>query len=93
MLCQGDQFWSDKVTMLLFMRFQDWMATAATNDWSTFHYRRILEVAAYRANPNLYDQLKSSWPYRSKLWFRWEREVEKMLKVLSFRKEMIAALK
>jgi hypothetical protein len=92
MLCQGVQFWSDQLTLPLMSRFQRWMNTASAFDWSAIHYKKILEVAAYRASLKTYNQLKDGWPYRSNAWYRWEREVNRMLKVMAFRKEMIAAL-
>lgn len=92
MLHQKTQFWSDQLTLPLIRQFQNWMASANAYDWSTIHYKRLLEIAAYKANPDLYDTLKSGWPYQSKIWFKWSRDVEQMLKILSFRKEMRANL-
>ena len=57
-----------------------------------FTTKKILEVAAYRASPKFYDTLKSGWPYHTKMWYRWSRDVEQLWKVLSFRKTMVESL-
>ena len=92
MLCQGVQFWSDPLTLSVIRPFQEWMGKASMYDWSTIHYKKILEVAAYKANPELYDKLKAGWPYQSKMWYRWQADIERMLKILSFRRTMRASL-
>lgn len=92
LLTLGKHDWNDQLTLLIIKRFQTWLRDASTFHWNTWHYKKMLQSAAYKCNPSLYDALKSGWAYHSPAWGMWEKEVEYFLKVLVFRKEMIGEL-
>ncbi len=88
----GKHDWNDDLTLLIVKRFQIWLRNASTFYWNTWHYKKMLQSAAFRCNPALYDALKSGWDYQSPAWGMWEPEVEQFLRILVFRREMIAEL-
>lgn len=93
LLCMGNHRWEDKLTLMIVRNMQQRLSgsNAFFSD-AALHYFRILKVAAYHCNPKLLDTLKTGWLFRSRMWNRWEKEVENFLRILSFRKEMIKAL-
>lgn len=84
----GKHEWEDRCSLLVIRGFQQWIASAQSYYWNLWHYKRILKVAAYRANPSILDKLSQGWDARSPVWPSWEAEVERMLKTLAFRKDM-----
>lgn len=90
MLCQGAHEWEDRLALLVLKGFQQWISGARNYYWNLWHYRRILEVAAYKINPKLQESFRNGWDARSPVWYRWEKEVDRFLQVLAFRKEMQA---
>ncbi len=92
LLCRGAHYWENQLAQLVIKGFQQWLSGARAYYWNLWHYKRILEVAAYRIDPGLLESFRSGWDARSPVWYRWEKEVERFLKVLAFRKEMREAL-
>jgi hypothetical protein len=93
-LCMGAHRWDDNLTVMIVRNMQDRLSNAhAFFTDAAMHYFRILKVAAYHCNPNLKDTLKTGWFFKSRMSYRWEKEVENFLRILTFRKEMIKALK
>ena len=92
MLSQGAHYWDKALAQLVVKGFQQWLSGARAYYWNLWHYKRILEVAAYRIDPGLLESFRSGWDTRSPVWYHWEKEVERFLKVLAFRKEMKEAL-
>jgi hypothetical protein len=90
LLSQGIAPWENKLALLFLKGFQDWMSAARSFHWNLWHYKHILESAAYNINPQLLEGLRSSWPTRSPVWPHWEKEVEKFQRALAFRQEMLA---
>ncbi|MCB0565175.1 MAG: hypothetical protein KDD01_12440, partial [Phaeodactylibacter sp.] len=92
MLSQGAHYWDKALAQLVVKGFQQWLSGARAYYWNLWHYKRILEVAAYRIDPGLLESFRSGWDTRSPVWYHWEKEVERFLKVLAFRKDMKEAL-
>ena len=88
MLCRGVQHWSDTVGQLVLKGFQEWLSGARSQYWNLWHYKRILKVAAYRVPPRLFVQFRDGWDTRSPIWYHWERDVGRFLRILNFRREM-----
>jgi len=92
LLCLGAHNWEGSLARIVINGFQQWLSGARTYYWNLWQYKRILEVAAYRIGPDLLESFRAGWDDRSPVWHRWEREVERFLKVLAFRKDMREAL-
>lgn len=92
MLLLREFVWEEKLARMVIEGFRQWMAETQTFFWNLLHYQRILESAAYNVPPNLIDAFGRDWPYHSPVWPRWEAAVQRFLKTLSFRKDMILAL-
>ncbi|MCB0571899.1 MAG: hypothetical protein KDC66_19160 [Phaeodactylibacter sp.] len=92
MLSQGAHPWEARLAQLVLNGFQQWISGARNYYWNLWHYRRILEVAAYQAEPGIEERFRTGWDARSPVWYRWEKEVERFLKVLVFRKEVQAEI-
>ncbi len=90
-LCLAEHTWDKNLTLRLIRQFQEHLATTKVYNWSSWHYRRILEVAGYRSDPVLMEELRKNWPVQSPLWQRWEAEVERMMQTMHFRNRMISA--
>jgi len=92
MLLLRDFPWEEKLARIIIEGFRQWMAETQTFFWNLLHYQRILEAASYTVSPQLLDSFTKDWPYHSPVWPRWEAAVQRFLKTLSFRKDMIKAL-
>ncbi|MCB0585080.1 MAG: hypothetical protein KDD06_07140 [Phaeodactylibacter sp.] len=93
MLGLGAHNWNDALAQLVLQGFQQWLSGARSYFWNLWHYKRILEVAAYRINPGLLENFRTGWDARSPVWYRWEKDVERFLKVLAFRRDMRGEMK
>lgn len=92
MLLLREFVWEEKLSRMVIEGFRQWMTETQTFFWNLLHYQRILESAAYNVAPSLLDAFGRDWPYHSPVWPRWESAVQRFLKTLSFRKDMITAL-
>lgn len=92
LVCLGKHWWNDEVALQIIRGFQSLITEADAYYWNLTHYRRILLVASYRCDVHLFDQFKKGWEYKSPVWPRWEKEVERFMRTLRFRMEMIAEL-
>jgi len=88
----GKHEWDDQLTLIVIKRFQYWLSDTTTFYWDSSYYKKILQTAAYKANPTLYDALKSGWNYHAPTYGQWQPDIELFLRTLVFRKEMIAEL-
>ena len=93
LLCLNPHPWDNALAQLVLSGFQQWLSGARAYYWNLWHYKQILEVAAYRVDPNLLENFRAGWDTRSPVWYRWEKEVERFLKAVAFRKEMREAVK
>ena len=80
--------WSDDLTKTMVRNFQNWMANAGTISWGGRHYKAILNVAAFRSNPYLLQQMGKGWQTNGFIWEVWEHDIQNFLNTLRFRKEM-----
>lgn len=92
MLLLREFVWEERLSRMIIEGFRQWMAETQTFFWNLLHYQRILESAGYNVPPSLIDAFSRDWPYHSPVWPRWEAAVQRFLKTLSFRKDMITAL-
>lgn len=86
-LAEGQHPWSNALAKVVVLGFQDTVQAFRAADWQLFHYRRLLEAAAYRSDPALLDTFKYGWSFRGPA-ARWQPDVEKLLHTLHFRREM-----
>jgi hypothetical protein len=91
-LSQGKHRWSASLSKLIVFGFRDVIQTRRVADWSVYHYKQILEVAAYQSDAHLLDVFKNGWSFRSAGFGRWHADVEQLLQTLHFRLEMKKAL-
>ncbi len=87
-----DHPWNDELAMAILLPFQQWLASARSTQWQTWHYKKVLQLAAYRINPNLAARLASGWHFQSYLGIQWQEDVDTFNKTLNFRKGMRKAL-
>lgn len=92
LIALGQYEWNDKLSLRIIPQFQEVLGSAHSYSWDTWHYRQILQVAAYACNPFLLERLKSGWPVETPIWRNWQKMVEQFIQVLYFRKEMISQL-
>lgn len=84
--------WSNELSLAILEPFQQWLASARSAQWQTWHYKIILEMAAYRANPNLVGKLAPGWQFQSYLGIQWQENIDQLNKTLNFRKGMRKAV-
>lgn len=85
--------WENRLTIAVVKGFQNWLNSTDNYFWNTWHYRELLQIAACRADVNLFEPLKTGWRFSTVGQLRWEKEIEQMLRTLLFRREMIQELK
>lgn len=88
LLSLGLHPWEDRLALLLVKGFQNWLAGARTMHWNLWHYKNLLSVAAYQCSPALIPKFQTGWYTSSRIWGLWEADVERFMRILSFRKEM-----
>ena len=88
LLLLGKHWWADQLTLIVVKGFQSWLSESKVHSWGIWHYKQLLEIAAFRCDPKLLPSLRKVWDTRSPLWARWEGEVERLLDIMQFRKEM-----
>ncbi|MCB9295167.1 MAG: hypothetical protein H6559_18900 [Lewinellaceae bacterium] len=94
LLCQGEQPWGRALAQLVLTGFQQWLSGARAYYWNLWHYKRILVPPPLPRRAGTAGKLpRLSWDTRSPVWHRWEKDVEWLLRVLAFRKEMQEAMK
>ncbi len=84
--------WQDLLSKSFIQAMQAWIAGETSHYWSGWHLRPILKKAAIYTNPKLFDHLVKGWSSHSYAWNSWEKEVERFLSILKFRKDMIEEL-
>lgn len=81
--------WNEAMTQHLVLGLKQWMAESKTFLWNLWHYKRLLESAGYCSPVGLLEELERDWPMSSPVWNQWAPDVERMLRILRFRKKMI----
>jgi len=88
LLRPGQHWWSDELTLAFVNGFQHWMTRVSDYFWNTYHYKKLLRVAGFRCDPRVLPRLGKGWNFHSRIWMRWEEDVEQMLRIVRFRREM-----
>ncbi|HMQ50052.1 MAG TPA: DUF5691 domain-containing protein [Saprospiraceae bacterium] len=68
--------------------FRTWLNEADSYYWNIWHYKKVLQLLAWQCPVELWDFAKSGWNQRSPVWPRWEKEIDRFLRILEFRKQM-----
>lgn len=84
--------WSNSLSKIVVLGFQDVIQGRRTADWHLWHYRQLFEAAGYCSDPKLLEHFRSGWSFRSNSFGRWHTDLEKMLQSLHFRQEMQTAI-
>lgn len=93
MLELGKHPWNESISRQVTGGLKQWMTESKTFLWNLWHYKRLLEIAAYCSPVNMLDELSADWPMHSPVWNQWAPDVERMLRIMRFRKEMREKLK
>jgi len=92
LLQKADCIWEDRLTNVVMIRLQDWVADNVSYSWTGIQYRNMLKQAAYNTNPKMEKKLSKLWLGDSRNWAGWEKDIQQFLTILSFRREMLEAL-
>lgn len=93
LLTNNSNAWTDRVSIWVLQNFKDWMRSQQKNFIGLDHYRELLDAGAYAVSPQLAEKFKIGWPTSGTTWFFWEDAIDKMIRTLAFRKEMIRHLR
>ena len=92
LLLKSPHPWSDAVTKHILGHLLDYLGGLLDFSPNIWHYKKLLKLAAYRANPYLHDQLKVQWEGQEQPFGAWNKSLENFFRILQFRKSMRAAL-
>lgn len=92
LLRAGEHQWSDEVTILLVKNFQNWLNNTNDYYWNNMQYKQLFLTGAYRCRPDLYNKLSLDWNFSKRIAQNFQHEVERFLRTLLFRKNMMAEL-
>lgn len=92
LLSLGKHQWEASTARQVLSSFREWLNAAQSVYWNLWHYKRILQVAAYQAPVGLLAEFRTGWNSRTPVWGNWEGDVERFLKTLAFRKDLHEAL-
>lgn len=73
--------------------FQRRISSPEAYHWNAWHYRSLLKTIAYQADPKLMDTAASGWNQQAITWGKWRYEVERMVRILGFRRDMWLSFK
>lgn len=85
---QNEAPWEDEITGEIISRFRAWLRQTKRPDFTTFHYKELLNILSYRCSAGYYEKLKTGWDSRVPLWSFWEKNIEEMIETVFFRLEM-----
>ncbi|MEQ8702582.1 MAG: DUF5691 domain-containing protein [Phaeodactylibacter sp.] len=92
LLCLGSHQWESGVARQVLSNFREWLNAAQSVYWNLWHYKRILQVAAFRGPVSVLPALQTGWNTRAPAWSNWEGDIDRCLKTLAFRKDLQDAL-
>lgn len=89
-LRSNTHFWPAALSQKIIQIFQDYLRYSKSfmGGDEASHYEALLHQLALKSDTALLISLQAGWPQDSFNWYRWERAVKQMLKVLSFRTKM-----
>jgi hypothetical protein len=93
LLTNNKNAWTDRVSIWVLQNFKEWMRTQSKGYFNLDHYREIITAGAYAINPQLGEKFKIGWPASTTIWYYWEDAIDKMIRTLAFRKDMIKNLR
>lgn len=82
--------WRPALSRLFWKGFREMAAQLRARPWDMLHYRSLLQRCAYHCDHNMLEEFRRDWSYSSSGYGRWDDDLEKMMQVLAFRKEMHA---
>lgn len=90
-LKNSNQFWKDDLSLSVLLPLKTHISELSQFDWSTWHYKDLLQNATYRINPKLNLDFEKGWESFASGWEMWQTEVEQFLGGLRFRKQLYEA--
>ena len=90
-LINSNQFWKDDLSLAVLLPLKKHISELSQFDWSTWHYKDLLQNATYRINPKLNLEFEKGWESFASGWEMWQTEVEQFLGGLRFRKQLYEA--
>ena len=84
--------WDKRLSLIFVRHLQRWMQQSSQFKWNTWHYQQLMRSAALRADPSIVREIQEGWPTDTGSWYQWKGEVELLLSLLAFRKQMLDAL-
>ncbi len=85
------QFWKDDLSRSILLPLKKHVSELKGFDWSTWHYKDLLQNATYRINPKLNLDFEKGWESFDSGWEMWQTEIEQFLGGLRFRKQLYVA--
>ncbi|KAA3625823.1 MAG: hypothetical protein DWQ02_21000 [Bacteroidetes bacterium] len=93
LLTNNKEAWTDKVSIWLLQNFKDWMRNQKQGFGNLEHYRDLIQAGTYSINPALTEKFKIGWPTNNTTWYYWEDAIDKMIRTLNFRRDMVKSLR
>lgn len=93
LLTNNTAAWTDKVSIWLLQNFKDWMRNQKQGFGNMDHYRELIQTGSYSINPVLTEKFKIGWPTTNPTWYYWEDAIDKMIRTLNFRRDMVKNLR
>lgn len=90
-LKNSNQFWKDDLSRTILPPLKKHISELSQFDWSTWHYKDLLQNATYRINPKLNLDFEKGWESFDSGWEMWQTEIEQFLGGLRFRKQLYEA--
>lgn len=92
LLIVSPHIWGEELSWLFLSRFQEYVEEVGSFFWDSWHYRDLLQRAAFQIWPPLAHELTAQWANGEVNWGMWEKEVGYLLDILVFRQEFWRAL-
>ncbi len=89
LLRRNEQPWSATLTRKLIASLRARIAAGTQKGQAFWGVRSLLKRYALQILPTLYDEISRGWPTEEKGWGVWEKDVEEMLALLQFRRDML----
>jgi len=88
----NESTWDKNLTLLLMKNLRYLISQNINYGWNMIHYRNMLDRAAYRSDPELFEILNNSWANDESYWTNWGKEIDNFLRVLKFRRDVVVEL-
>lgn len=80
--------WQKQLTKIVIFGFQDLIQNHTVQKWDLYHYKNIIQMAAYHSDPKLLDEFKKKWYMQFSRFGFWANDFENLLQVFNFRLKM-----